>query len=102
MFKLTVYKKVNWSRNVSLLILIVLLVAVSGKMIMAHEKIQTYKEAVKLYESGKLVAAEEKFRAAKLNVFVTDHNKDIHLILSILTPILEVMEEIDEQAADYK
>jgi len=101
MFKLTVYKKVNWSRNVSLLILIVLLVAVSGKMIMAHEKIQTYKEAVKLYESGKLVAAEEKFRAAKLNVFVTDHNKDIHLILSILTPIREVMEEIDEQAADY-
>ena len=68
---------------------------------MAHEKIQTYKDAMELYESGKLVAAEEKFRAAKLNVFVTDHNKDIHLILSILTPIREVMEEIDEKAADY-
>lgn len=101
MFKLTVYKKVNWSRNVSLLILIVLLAAVSGKMFMAHEKIQTYNEAVKLYESGKLVAAEEKFRAARLNVFVTDHNKDINFMLSILTPIREVMEEIDEQAADY-
>lgn len=101
MFKPTVYKKVNWSRNVSLLILIVLLVAVSGKMIMAHEKLRTYKEAVKLFKSGELVAAEEKFRAAKLNVFVTDHNKDIHFMLSILTPIREVMEEIDEQAADY-
>ncbi|MEH7306186.1 hypothetical protein [Neobacillus drentensis] len=102
MFKSTLYKKVNWSRNVSLLILTVLLVGVSGKIIMAHEKLRTYKEAVKLYQSGELVAAEEKFRAAKLNVFVTDHNKDIKQKLSILSPIRKAMEEFDNKAANYK
>ncbi|MBV7505692.1 hypothetical protein KW850_10550 [Bacillus sp. sid0103] len=102
MFKSTLYKKVNWSRNVSLLILAILLVGVSGKIIMAHEKLRTYKEAVKLYQSGELVAAEEKFRAAKLNVFVTDHNKDINQKLSILSPIRKAMEEFDNKAANYK
>ncbi|WP_026567700.1 hypothetical protein [Bacillus sp. UNC41MFS5] len=101
MFKLTVYKKVRWSRNVSLLILFVLLVAVCGKMIMAHEKLSTYKEAIKLYKAGKLAAAEEKFQAAKLNIFVTDHNKDINQKLSILSPIRKGIEEFDEKAANY-
>jgi hypothetical protein len=100
MFKLTVYKKVNMSRNFFLVILVFLLVLVGGKIIMAHEKITTYKEAVRLFQSRELVAAEKKFRAAKLNVSVTDNNKDINLKLSILSPIREVMEDLDETAAD--
>ncbi|ETI69649.1 hypothetical protein [Neobacillus vireti] len=101
MFKLTVYKKVNMSRNFFLLILIFLLVLVGGKIIMAHEKIATYKEAMQLYNSGNLRAAEKKFRAAKLNVVVTDHNQDINQKLSILSPIREVIEDLDEKAAGY-
>ena len=68
MFKFTVYRKVSLSRNFFLLILIGCLVAVSGKMVLAHEKIATYEEALRLFESGELVAAEKEFRAAKLNV----------------------------------
>jgi hypothetical protein len=101
MFKLTVYRKVSMSRNFFLLILVVLLVLVSAKIIMAHEKIAAYNEAVKLFESGELVAAEEKFRAAKLNLSVSDHNTDINFMLSILSPIREIIEDIDEKAADY-
>jgi hypothetical protein len=101
MLKLTVYKKVSMSRNFFLLLLIVLLVLVGGKIMLAHEKLATYKEAMKLFQSGELVAAERKFRDAKLNFSVTDHNKDINLKLSILSPIREVMEDLDEKAADY-
>lgn len=101
MFKLTVYKKVNLSRNFYLIILCCLLVLVGGKIILAHEKVNTYEEAIRLYQSGELVAAEKMFRTAKLNVSVIDHNKDIHLKLSILTPIREAMEELDEKAASY-
>jgi hypothetical protein len=90
------------SRNFFLLILVVLLVLVSAKIIMAHEKIAAYNEAVKLFESGELVAAEEKFRAAKLNLSVSDHNTDINFMLSILSPIREIIEDIDEKAADYQ
>lgn len=101
MFKLTVYRKVSMSRNFFLLILVVLLVLVSAKIIMAHEKIAAYNEAVKLFQSGELVAAEEKFRSAKLNVSVSDHNIDINFMLSILSPIREIIEDIDEKAANY-
>ncbi|WP_142354485.1 hypothetical protein [Bacillus sp. AFS031507] len=101
MFKFTVYRKVNMSRNFFLLMLVILLGLVSTKIVLAHEKIDTYNEAVKLFKSGELVAAEEKFHAAKLNVSVTDHNKDINFMLSILSPIREVMEDLDEKAADY-
>jgi hypothetical protein len=101
MFKFTVYRKVSLSRNFFLLILIVCLVAVSGKMVLAHKKIATYEEAIRLFESGKLVAAEKEFRAAKLNVSISDHNKDINLKLSILSPIREEMEDLDETASDY-
>ncbi|MBT2741946.1 hypothetical protein [Bacillus sp. ISL-77] len=101
MFKFTVYRKVNMSRNFFLLMLVILLGLVSAKIVLAHEKIDTYNEAVKLFKSGELVAAEEKFHAAKLNVSVTDHNKDINFMLSILSPIREVMEDLDEKAADY-
>ena len=101
MFKYTVYRKVNMSRNFFLLILVILLVLVSAKIIMANQKIATYNEAVRLFKAGQLVAAEEKFHEAKLNVSVSDHNKDINLMLSILSPIREVMEDIDEKAADY-
>lgn len=101
MFKLTVYRKVSMSRNFFLLILVVLLVLVSAKIIMAHEKIAAYNEAVKLFESGELVAAEEEFRSAKLNVSVSDHNIDINFMLSILSPIREIIEDIDEKAANY-
>lgn len=101
MFKLTVYRKVSMSRNFFLLILVVLLVLVSAKIIMAHEKIAAYNEAVKLFESGELVAAEEEFRSAKLNVSVSDHNIDINFMLSILSPIREIIENIDEKAANY-
>ncbi|MFL6558453.1 MAG: hypothetical protein ACJ8MO_20350, partial [Bacillus sp. (in: firmicutes)] len=101
MFKFTVYRKVNMSRNFFLLIFVVLLVLVSVKIIMAHEKIAAYNKAVKLFESGELVAAEEKFHAAKLNVAVTDHNTDINRMLSILSPIREIMEDLDGKAADY-
>jgi|GEM_PF-3620651 len=101
MFKFTVYRKVNMSKNFFLLILVILLAVVSVKIIMAHQKIATYNEAVRLYKSGQLVAAEEKFHDAKLNISVSDHNKDINLMLSILSPIREVMEDIDGKAADY-
>ncbi|WP_066065326.1 hypothetical protein [Neobacillus soli] len=101
MFKLTVYKKVNRSRNFFLLILVCLLVLVGAKIIMAHEKVTAYKEAVRLFQSGQLVAAEKKFRVAKLNISVTDYNEDIKEKLSVLSPIREVMEELDEQAASY-
>ncbi|WP_144554192.1 hypothetical protein [Bacillus sp. X1(2014)] len=101
MFKFTVYRKVNMSRNFFLLVLVILIVLVSAKIIMAHQKIATYNEAVRLYKAGQLVAAEEKFHEAKLNVSVSYHNKDINLMLSILSPIREVMEDIDEKAAEY-
>jgi hypothetical protein len=100
MFKLTVYKKVNISRNVFLLILICLLVLVGGKIILAHEKLATFKEAIEYYQAGELVAAEEKFRAAKRNVSVTDHNKDINRILGVLSPIREAIAALDEQATN--
>lgn len=101
MFKLTVYKKANISRNFFLLVFIVCLIAVSGKMVLAHEKVATYKEAMRLFEAGELVAAEKKFRAAKLNVVIIDHNNDINRKLSILSPIREAMEDLDENAADF-
>ncbi|WP_413306972.1 hypothetical protein AA0X95_06780 [Bacillus sp. 1P10SD] len=101
MFKLTVYKKVNLSRNFYLIFLSFLLVLVGGKIILAHEKLTTYQEAMQLYRSGNLVEAEKKLRAAKLNLSVTDHNKDINMKLSLLSPIREVMEDLDEKAASY-
>ncbi|MCM3763527.1 hypothetical protein [Neobacillus niacini] len=101
MFKLTVYRKVNMSRNFFLLVLMFLLVLVGGKIMLAHEKIATYEEAMKLYRSGDLVAAEKKFRAAKLNVVISDHNKEINQILGVLSPIRETMEELDKKAGDY-
>jgi hypothetical protein len=101
MFKLTVYKKVNLSQNFYLIILSFLLVLVGGKIILAHEKLTAYQEAMQLYRSGNLVEAEKKFRAAKLNLSVTDHNKDINIKLSLLSPIREVMEDLDEKAASY-
>ncbi|MEH7081516.1 hypothetical protein V7139_02070 [Neobacillus drentensis] len=101
MYKYTVYRKVNMSRNFFLLVLVILIVLVSAKIIMAHQKIANYNEAVRLFKAGQLVAAEEKFHEAKLNVSVSDHNKDINIMLSILSPIREVMEDIDEKAADY-
>jgi hypothetical protein len=101
MFKSTVYKKVNRSRNFYLIILICLLVLVGGKIILAHEKINTYEEAIRLYQSGELVAAEKMFRAAKLNFSVSDYNQDINRKLSILSPIREIMEDLDEKATSY-
>jgi hypothetical protein len=101
MFKFTVYRKVSLSRNFFLLVLVVCLVAVSGKMVMAHKKIATYEEAIKLFKSGELVAAEKEFRVAKLNVSVSDHNQDINLKLSILSPIREELEDLDETASAY-
>jgi hypothetical protein len=101
MFKFTVYRKVSLSRNFFLLILIGCLVAVSGKMVLAHQKIATYEEALQLFESGELVAAEKEFRAAKLNVSISDHNEDINLKLSILSSIREEMEDLDGTAATY-
>ncbi|MEH7250771.1 hypothetical protein V7111_01385 [Neobacillus niacini] len=101
MFKLTVYKKVNLSRNLRLFIFIICLLAVGGKIVFAHEKIDDYREAMKLFESGELIAAEKQFQLARKNPFVTDHNQEMDQILSILTPIKEEMEEIDEQGQDY-
>lgn len=101
MFKLTLYKKVNLSRNFFLLIFIACLIAVSGKIVLAHEKMNTYKEAMRLFKSGEMAAAEKKFRAAKLNVVITDHNKDINRKLAILSPIREEMEILDKDAADF-
>jgi hypothetical protein len=102
MFKFTVYRKVSLSRNFFLLILIGCLFAVGAKMVLAHEKIATYEEAVRLFESGESAAAEKEFRAAKLNVSVSDHNDDINLKLSILSPIREEMEDLDKDAAEYQ
>jgi len=102
MFKSTVYKKVNMSQNFFLLLLVILLVLVGGKIIMAHAKLAAYEEAMSLFKSGDLVAAEKKFRAAKRNLSVTDHNQDINRKLAILSPIREVMEDLDEKAAEYQ
>ncbi|MBO0961659.1 hypothetical protein J1P26_18300 [Neobacillus sp. MM2021_6] len=102
MHKSTVYKKVIRSRNAFLLLLIILLVLVGGKIILAHEKIADYEEAVRLYQSGNLVAAEKKFRSAKRNLAVTDHNQDINQKLAILSPIREAMENLDKEAAAYQ
>ncbi|WP_042462560.1 hypothetical protein [Neobacillus dielmonensis] len=100
MFKLTVYKKVHFSRNFILILLVLMLVLVGGKIILAHEKLSVFEEAMNLFQKGDLVAAEKMFRAAKLNVAVTDHNKEINEKLSILSPIREKMEDWDEKAAD--
>ncbi|WML41255.1 hypothetical protein RCG19_06255 [Neobacillus sp. OS1-2] len=100
--KSTVYKKVIRSRNFVLLLLVVLLVLVGGKIILAHEKIADYEEAVRLYQSGNLVAAEKKFRSAKRNLAVTDHNQDINRKLLVLSPIRETMEDLDKEAAAYQ
>ncbi|MEH7094822.1 hypothetical protein [Neobacillus vireti] len=101
MFKFTVYRKVNMSRNFFLIILLVCFIAVGGKMVLANEKITTYEEAMRLFQKGDLVAAEKKFQAARLNVSVSDHNQDIDLKLSILSPIKEVMEDLDEKSSNY-
>ncbi|WP_462410936.1 hypothetical protein [Neobacillus sp. Marseille-QA0830] len=100
MFKLTVYKKVNFSRNFILILLAVMMILVGGKIILAHEKLTLFEEAMGLFQKGDLIAAEKKFRAAKLNVAVTDHNKEIDQKLSILSPIREQMEDWDDKAAD--
>ena len=102
MRKSTVYKKVIKSRNFFLLLLMVLLVLVGGKIILAHEKIAAYEVALKLYQAGDLVAAEKKFRAAKRNLSVTDHNPDINQKLAILSPIRETMENLDKEADAYQ
>lgn len=102
MFKSTVYKKVKRSRNFFMLLLVILLVLVGGKIIMAHEKIAAYEEAMRLFRSGNLVAAEKKFRAAKRNLSVTDHNQDINQKQAILSPIREAMEDLDKSAAKYQ
>ncbi|MEH7106788.1 hypothetical protein [Bacillus sp. JJ1764] len=101
MLKLSVYKKVNISRNILIVIFVLLLVLVAGKWVMAHEKLADYQEAIKLYHDGKLVAAEKKFREAKLNVAVTDHNAEIKEKLSILSPIREKMEDFSDNADSY-
>ncbi len=102
MFKLTVYKKVNLSRNFFSLLLIACLILTAGKMVLAYEKITTYKEAVRLYQAGELVEAEKKFRAARLNFSVKDHDEDIKRKLGILSPIREMMEDLDEKAREYQ
>ncbi|WP_043930422.1 hypothetical protein [Bacillus sp. EB01] len=89
------------SRNLLLVILAFCLVGVGAKIALAHEKIATFNEAEALYAAGKMRAAEEKFRAAKLNVSVSDHNDAINARLAELSPIRELMEHLDEQAADY-
>ncbi|EKN71499.1 hypothetical protein BABA_01320 [Neobacillus bataviensis LMG 21833] len=102
MRKSTVYKKVIRSQNFFLLLLTILLVLVGGKIILAHEKIADYEEAVRLYQSGNLVGAEKKFRAAKRNLSVIDHNQVINQKLAILSPIREAMEDLDKEAAAYQ
>ncbi|MFK9090256.1 hypothetical protein [Bacillus salipaludis] len=99
MFKSTVYKKVNRSRNFFVLLLVILIVLAGGKIFMAHEKMAAYEEAARMVQSGHLVAAEKKFLAAKRNLSVTDHNQDINRKLAILSPIRETMEDLDDEAA---
>ncbi|OCA88080.1 hypothetical protein A8F94_09685 [Bacillus sp. FJAT-27225] len=99
--RLTSYRKMSLSRNMLLIILAVCLVGVGSKIVLAHEKIATFNEADALYAAGKMRAAEEKFRLAKLNVSVRDHNDVINTRLAELSPIREMVEQLDEQAADY-
>ena len=102
MFKSNSYKKLRISRNFSLIMLICLLFLSGGKLIMAHDKIAVYKEALASFMEGDYVAAEEKFRAAKRNFAVTDHNQDIDELLAVLSPIRETMEALDEKADQYQ
>ena len=102
MFKITVYRKVSFSRNLLILLFLAGLVLVGAKIVLAHQKIATYEEAIKLYKAGDMIAAEAKFRQAKYNFAVTDHNDDINRKLAVLSPIRKMIEEIDQLAGKAK
>lgn len=98
MFKLTSYKKIMLSRNILLIVLVCCFIAVGGKVILAHEKLNTYNTAIALFNKGELIAAEKQFRLAQLNVVVSDHNQDISEKLALLSPVKERIEEVDDDA----
>ncbi|MFD2446862.1 hypothetical protein ACFSO7_23255 [Bacillus sp. CGMCC 1.16607] len=100
MLKLTAYKKISLSRNILILILTICLIGVGLKITFAHQKISIYKEAVRLFNSGELISAEERYRKARMNPFVIDHNKEIDQRLSVLSPIRESMLHLDMEAKE--
>ncbi|MFZ7943790.1 hypothetical protein [Neobacillus sp. 19] len=91
------YKEVNRSWTISLLLFVILLGLVVGKVILAHEKTAAYKEAMMLFQSGDGIAAEKKLLAAKRNPAVSDHDQEIDRILADLANIQEKDQEVNRK-----